>query len=573
MPLGDSITRGSAGSYNSKGKHITIGFRGPLFNSLKNAGYNIDFVGSRTDGPPSIPYLGVPQYYDYDNEGHSGWEAAESTSDPYYPAYDMLSNLKGFLNENPPDIILIHLGTNDLETGQSPTGVANDISSLLDSIYTFNPNIVVFLAKIINRGNQVFSADSGGFDYDGSSDSFNDTYAPPGIRNTTKVYNNLLGELASQRIINNDKLVLVNMENAISNYNEDTSAASGFPYGELWDSFHPNQAGYNELANVWFSALNKYFKGIPVLANPLKDSSGLTLPITLTWGITSNATGYIVQVSKDSNFTSDSLIYNNYLTKRHVTINSSNTNGLGYGEKYYWRVAGENIYGQTFYSDVWNFVTKSMQVAIRVFMEGPYAGGDSMLTTLNKNHFIPAAQPYNVAPWNYSGTEVDSTIPPGVVDWVLVQLRTGTSSSTTIAERAAFLDKNGYIVDLDGVSPLKFKGVEPGNYYLVVEHRNHLPIMSADTISLPSTNIYDFTKSKTSTYGNNALIDLGGGSFGMIAGDNDGDKVISVNDYNSIAHNFFHTGYYNSDDNMDGVVSSADYNYVSGNLFKYSFVP
>ena len=36
---------------------------------------------------------------------------------------------------------------------------------------------------------------------------------------------------------------------------------------------------------------------------------------------------------------------------------------------------------------------------------------------------IPLTQPYNGAPWNYTGTESVATIPAGVVDWVLPELR------------------------------------------------------------------------------------------------------------------------------------------------------
>ena len=79
MPFGDSITEGAAGSYNSNGKHISIGYRGDLFNSLKTAGFNIDFVGTKSDGPPSFPYPGVPKYYDYNNEGHTGWGSCSVT--------------------------------------------------------------------------------------------------------------------------------------------------------------------------------------------------------------------------------------------------------------------------------------------------------------------------------------------------------------------------------------------------------------------------------------------------------------------------------------------------------------
>ena len=569
MPLGDSITKGYAGSYNSRGQHITIGYRGPLFNLLVTAGYNVDFVGTRRDGPPSIPFFGVPQYYDYDNEGHSGWEAVQLSSDATYPQFDMLSHIDSFLVSNKPDIILMQLGTNDLETGQSPEGVVNDINTLLNKIYSYNSDIVVFLAKIINRGLQVYSQDSSFYQYDSQTYSFNDPEAPPNIRETTRNFNLLLGDNAEGRIINGDKIVLLNLETAITNYNEDSSAFSSYPYGELIDSYHPNQRGYNELANVWFNVLNYYFIGKPVLAGPVNRSKNLKTPITLTWGIASNASSYIVQISKDSNFTSDSLIYNNNITDRYAIINSN----FSSGKTYYWRVAGENSQGQTFYSDIWNFTAQPITIAAKLLLQGPYSGGDTMNTALNREHFIPLNQPYDVEPWNYKGTESVKSIPSDIVDWILLELRTGIKSSTTLAKRAAFIRKDGSIVDLDGISPVTISGIKSGGYYLVIKHRNHLSIMSSDTISFSYTTSYDFTTAESKAYGNNPMVDLGSGKFGMIAGDNNNDKVISVSDYNSISLNLFKNGYKLEDFDMDGVISEKDYNYVIGNLFKYTEVP
>jgi len=568
MPLGDSITRGSGGSYNSRGQHIKIGYRGQLFNSLITSGYNIDFVGTKSDGPPTTPYFGVPSNYDYNHEGHGGWEAGQLPSDPTYPQYDMLSHIDSFLVAKKPDIILMALGTNDLESGQSPPDVVNNVSSLLNKIYAVNPNTVVFLAKIINRGLQTYSLDSSVYQYDSYTYSFNDPYAPLNIRTKTSNYNKLLGEMIDNRIESGDKIIPLDMETAITNYNEDSSAFSFYPYGDLMDTFHPNQKGYNEMADVWFNVLKNYFVGKPTLAGPLNNSKNLAKPITFTWGITANATSYILQISKDENFSPDSLIYNNVDTNSYATFNSNFEL-----KKYYWRVAGQTSQGQTFYSDVWNFTAWSISIAAKVFLQGPYSGGDTMSTALSRENYIPLTQPYNTKPWDYIGEEKVTEIPSGVMDWVLLELRSASSSSTTVARRAAFIRGDGNIVDLDGSSPVEFSGIPSGGYYLVIKHRNHLSIMSSDTISFSHTTSYDFTTSQGKAYGNNPMADLGGGKYGMIAGDDNQDNTISVSDYNLISTNLTQTGYLQSDNNMDGKVTVADYNVVKGNLFRYTEVP
>ena len=66
---------------------------------------------------------------------------------------------------------------------------------------------------------------------------------------------------------------------------------------------------------------------------------------------------------------------------------------------------------------------------VKAWLQGPYSSG-AMTTSLNTAGYIPMSHPYAVAPWNYGGTESVTGIPAGVVDWVLVELRTGTASAT-----------------------------------------------------------------------------------------------------------------------------------------------
>ncbi|NOX19613.1 MAG: hypothetical protein GXO87_15200 [Chlorobi bacterium] len=113
---------------------------------------------------------------------------------------------------------------------------------------------------------------------------------------------------------------------------------------------------------------------------------------------------------------------------------------------------------------------------IKVLLEGANAGSGTMTTFLNGGGYIPLTQPYSGAPWYYPGTESVTSIPSGVVDWVLIELR---STPTLIDEtRAAFLKNDGTLVDLDGTSPVDFPNSSAGNYYVVIKHRNHLSVMT-----------------------------------------------------------------------------------------------
>jgi hypothetical protein len=211
---------------------------------------------------------------------------------------------------------------------------------------------------------------------------------------------------------------------------------------------------------------------------------------------------------------------------------------------------------------------------IKVFLEGPY-NGLTMNTSLNSQGVIPLTQPYNIGPWTYSGAESVTSIPPDVVDWLLLDLRTGVEASSIIGRRAAFLKSDGSIVDLDGSSAVSFPGVPDGSYYLAIHHRNHLSIMSAAPLSFSNGNIstnYDFTTGQDMAYGTNAMIDLGGG-YGMYAGDANNSLIITAADVTPIIANLNTSGYNDADINMSAIVTAADITKIISNLNKATNVP
>jgi hypothetical protein len=217
--------------------------------------------------------------------------------------------------------------------------------------------------------------------------------------------------------------------------------------------------------------------------------------------------------------------------------------------------------------------SNSINANVKILLEGSYSNG-SMTTTLLSNGHIPINQPYNQLPWSYSGNESVAAIPSNVVDWILVELRTGTTSSTTVARKAAFIKSNGYIVGLDGVNPLSFNDLSAGDYYIVIRHRNHLPIMSSNPITLSMTSsLYDFTTGPDKSFGNNPVANLGNGNWGMFAGDGDLNGLINVIDYGSVGNFLFQTGYKIGDLDLNGVINVMDYAKTNLNLFKNSQVP
>ena len=203
MPLGDSITEGVLGSSDD------TGYRRALYQLLTGAGHNIDFVGSQTDG--------IPTDFDRNHEGYNGWSADQ-----------IRDNVYSWLTATPAEIVLLHIGTNDISSGQSATAIRDEVAEILDRIDMKSTAIVVFLARIINRN-----------DY------------PARIAKTTD-YNNLLQSLADTRTANGDLIFVVDQEHAL-NYPAD-----------LADALHPNDAGYAKMAQCWFAALSAYLTPVAV---------------------------------------------------------------------------------------------------------------------------------------------------------------------------------------------------------------------------------------------------------------------------------------------------------------------
>ena len=154
-------------------------------------------------------------------------------------------------------------------------------------------------------------------------------------------------------------------------------------------------------------------------------------------------------------------------------------------------------------------------LSIKAMLQGALVNstGGLMRDDLRTKSLIPAVQPYTLASGftqlNGGGTEtvaaniLTTAGNNAIVDWVMVELRNATTPSTVVATRSALIQRDGDIVDVDGVSPVTFNtsAVTWGSqYYVAVRHRNHLGVMTSAPITVTSTTpIVDFT---TTTQGN-----------------------------------------------------------------------
>jgi lysophospholipase L1-like esterase len=206
MPLGDSITAGPGC------------WRAMLWNQLQTTGYtNIDFVGTQSDGGGCNPGYS----YDWDHEGHGGYSATMIADDNFLP---------GWLSATNPDVVLVHLGTNDMwghyiTLDQKLTA----FTTLVGQMRANNPRMKIIVAQIIPMSASACST------------------CPADIVE----FNNALPAWAAGLTTAQSPITLVDQW---TGFNADTDTVDGV---------HPTNAGFQKMANRWYPAVVQALGGTP----------------------------------------------------------------------------------------------------------------------------------------------------------------------------------------------------------------------------------------------------------------------------------------------------------------------
>lgn len=219
--------------------------------------------------------------------------------------------------------------------------------------------------------------------------------------------------------------------------------------------------------------------------------------------------------------------------------------------------------------------TPQRVMPMQVFLQGAYTGSGMMSSLLADENLTNLQQPYDQAPWNYSGAELLTSLFPELVDWVLVELRPENDINIVLNQKAALLLNNGHIVDLAWLTDATVDGVlmnadiVSGNYHVVVRHRNHLAVITNTPVALPNALPIDFADPLTVMGGGPQMVDMTDGYFALTAGDGNADGVLSVTDFNIYTSTAAMINQYLSADfNMDGNVTVADFNLYQPNSSK-----
>ncbi|MGB3150760.1 MAG: putative Ig domain-containing protein [Maribacter sp.] len=243
LPLGNSIT---------EGEDVHASYRRVLWNELKDDGYNIDFVGSKFFSGffDLLPPEG--DLFDMHHEGHSGWDTNNIISGAGFdPGRGTLST---WLNGYTPDAVLLHLGTNDVFNCRTNSQVLSDMDTIISLLRADNPNVVIFLAKIVPMGNS-------------SILGFDDTYCNNGqtLSQMVTSLNNALTSYVPTKDTPHSPVILVDQNSNIS------------VTADMYDGIHPNGQGEEKMAQKWFDAIQNHFGTPP---NITSSSPGQTVSRT-----------------------------------------------------------------------------------------------------------------------------------------------------------------------------------------------------------------------------------------------------------------------------------------------------
>ncbi len=206
-----------------------------------------------------------------------------------------------------------------------------------------------------------------------------------------------------------------------------------------------------------------------------------------------------------------------------------------------------------------NTINVGLQLAIKAVLGGAWTGTE-MRTDLNSNGFILLDQPYQDVPIITVSTSFFAEN-PDVVDWVWLELRTTTDPLSFVFREAFLILKDGSLMNTLGSTSLGLFGPGSASYYLVLGHRNHLPIMTALPVSLSmSPTSYDFTSSAGQAFGINAMRNQGG-VFALWPGDGNSDRSVSAFDFLQVwlLQNGGAPGYLSGDFDLNANVTAFDF--------------
>jgi hypothetical protein len=129
----------------------------------------------------------------------------------------------------------------------------------------------------------------------------------------------------------------------------------------------------------------------------------------------------------------------------------------------------------------------------------PYTTSTAYVNVTGKSKKLPPQTTYTqFQQVTDSATVFSVTGQNAIVDWVYVELRSKSNNTNIVGCRAGLIQRDGDIVDVDGISCLKFPDVPIDSYFVSIEHRTHLGTMTKFVQSPAALQtLVDFTVAST----------------------------------------------------------------------------
>lgn len=258
-------------------------------------------------------------------------------------------------------------------------------------------------------------------------------------------------------------------------------------------------------------------------------------------------------------------------------INDSYGDGIccGYGQGSYTLGSiglGDVFTGGTFVSSESTDICLGANLQIKAFLEGPYdQNTGTMRDDLRSAGLIPLTEPYSNLGHVAVGVEDSARISPNassvtgndaLVDWLWFELEDGSGSA--LATQVGLVQRDGDVVSVGGDTLIHFNTEPSIPRRVIVRHRNHFGVATAQPVTLSNRTMVDFSSASTNTWGVNALKDVNGtrlawagnvnsdSELKYTGADNDRDPIL-VRVGGSVP-TAISAGYHLEDVNLDGAV-------------------
>ena len=230
LPLGDSITWGFENDHSQSG-----GYRSRLYDRMRRDGRAVQYLGSVTDRY-STTLINARQTR---HEGHGGYTISQITNNLTGNDGSQYNNGGRWLTGTgtrpaiDPDVILLHIGTNDVLRRTIPTRetLRSRLDTLINRLTSLEPQAYLLVAGIVPIDDDTTR------------------------NNLVKAYNSTIRNTIVPKYAGLGKKVRF-----VDQYPRFVSSSGAVLDARLPDNVHPDEIGYGYIADGWFSAL----KSLPV---------------------------------------------------------------------------------------------------------------------------------------------------------------------------------------------------------------------------------------------------------------------------------------------------------------------